>query len=67
MLYSKHIKEESIVYDLIVCGGGVSGFSAALAAAEEGLRVLLIEREACIGGVATQGLVNHILGGRTYK
>lgn len=67
MLYSKHIKEESIVYDLIVCGGGVSGFSTALAAAEEGLRVLLIEREACIGGVATQGLVNHILGGRTYK
>ena len=31
-------------HDLIVCGAGMSGFGAALAAAEEGLRVLLIER-----------------------
>ncbi len=67
MIYTKELKEEIAVYDLIVCGGGVSGFAAALAAAEEGLKVLLIERGACIGGVATQGLVNHILGGRTYK
>lgn len=67
MIYTKELKEEAAVYDLIVCGGGVSGFAAALAAAEEGLKVLLIERGACIGGVATQGLVNHILGGRTYK
>ena len=67
MLYTKKIKNEEKAYDLIVCGGGVSGFAAALAAAEEGLNVLLLERGACIGGVATQGLVNHILGGRTYK
>ena len=67
MIYTKELKEEAAVYDLIVCGGGVSGFATALAAAEEGVKVLLIERGACIGGVATQGLVNHILGGRTYK
>jgi glycine/D-amino acid oxidase-like deaminating enzyme len=66
MLYTKQIKEEATSYDLIVCGAGTSGFAAALSAAEEGLKVLLIERGACIGGVATQGLVNHILGGRTY-
>ncbi len=66
MLYTKKIKNEEKAYDLIVCGGGVSGFSTALAAAEEGVKVLLIERDACIGGVATKGLVNHILGGRTY-
>lgn len=45
----------------------MTGFSSALSAAEEGLKVLLVERNACIGGVATSGLVNHILGGRTYK
>ena len=67
MLYTKRIKNKETAYDLIVCGGGVSGFSTALAAAEEGIQVLLIERDACIGGVATNGLVNHILGGRTYK
>ena len=44
MLYSKNIKQEEKEYDLIVCGAGMSGFGAALAAAEEGLRVLLIER-----------------------
>ncbi|MBR5452682.1 MAG: FAD-dependent oxidoreductase [Clostridia bacterium] len=67
MIYSKELKCEEKAYDLIVCGGGVSGFAAALAAAEEGMRVLLIERGGCIGGVATQGMVNHILGGRTYR
>ena len=67
MLYMKNIDQDEKIYDLIVCGAGVSGFAAALAAAEEGLDVLLIERGACIGGVATQGLVNHILGGRTYR
>lgn len=66
MIYTKEIKEISRIYDLIVCGGGMSGFATALAAAEEGAKVLLIERGACLGGVATQGLVNHILGARTF-
>ena len=30
MIYTKELKEEAAVYDLIVCGGGVSGFAAAL-------------------------------------
>jgi hypothetical protein len=67
MLYTKNIRQEEKEYDLIVCGGGVSGFATALAAAEEGISVLLIERGTCIGGVATQGMVNHILGGRNYR
>ena len=37
MLYTKNIRQEEKEYDLIVCGGGVSGFATALAAAEEGL------------------------------
>jgi glycerol-3-phosphate dehydrogenase len=44
MLYTKNIRQEEKEYDLIVCGGGVSGFATALAAAEEGISVLLIER-----------------------
>ena len=66
MKYSKEIKEWTEEYDLVVCGAGMAGFSAALSAAEEGLKVLLVENNACVGGVATSGLVNHILGGRTY-
>ncbi|MBQ7058459.1 MAG: FAD-dependent oxidoreductase [Firmicutes bacterium] len=45
-------------YDLIVAGGGMSGVAAALAGARNGLRVLLIERNTSLGGLATIGLVN---------
>lgn len=37
-------------YGLIVIGGGLSGVAAAVSAAREGLRVLLIERAGCLGG-----------------
>ena len=50
--------------DVIVCGGGFSGFAAAYAAAREGADVLLLERNWCLGGTGTAGLVNHILGVR---
>lgn len=44
-------------YDVIVCGGGIAGVSAALAAARNGANTLLIEREYALGGLATLGLV----------
>jgi len=52
-------------HDLAVCGGGPSGLAAALAAGRSGLKVLLIESAAQLGGMATSGLVAHWLGGRT--
>ena len=51
-------------YDFVVCGGGVAGFSAAVAAARKGLKVAIIERGACLGGTATQAGINQLLGGR---
>jgi len=53
--------------DVVVCGGGPSGCAAALAAKREGLRVLLVEGQAQLGGMATSGLVSHWLGGRTQE
>ena len=44
-------------YDVIVCGGGMAGFSAAIAAARGGTKVLLIEKATALGGLATVGLV----------
>ena len=44
-------------YDVIVCGGGMAGFSAAIAAARGGAKVLLIEKATALGGLATVGLV----------
>ncbi|MBO5899913.1 MAG: FAD-dependent oxidoreductase [Lentisphaeria bacterium] len=45
-------------YDIIVAGGGVAGVAAALAAAREGKKVLLIEKSCILGGLATIGHIN---------
>lgn len=43
-------------YDVIVCGGGLGGTSAAIASARAGAKTLLIERNGFLGGVATAGM-----------
>lgn len=48
-------------YDTVVCGGGIAGISAALAASRGGSNTLLIEREYSLGGLATLGLVTIYL------
>lgn len=48
-------------FDVIVAGGGIAGISAALAARRQGSRVLLIEREYALGGLATLGLITIYL------
>lgn len=48
-------------FDTVVAGGGIAGISAALAAARNGAKVLLIEREYLLGGLATLGLVTIYL------
>ena len=49
-------------YDVIVAGGGASGLVAAVAAARNGARTLLLEREGCLGGTATTGYVAQYVG-----
>lgn len=44
-------------YDLIVAGGGLTGVAASVAAARQGLRVLLVERSGCLGGAMSTNLV----------
>jgi glycine/D-amino acid oxidase-like deaminating enzyme len=44
--------------DVLVCGGGTAGITAAASAARHGASVVLIERWPCLGGMATAALVN---------
>lgn len=64
MKFSVETREWEAV-DVLVAGGGPAGCAAALAAARQGRRVLLIERQSVLGGMATAGLITHWLGGRT--
>ena len=46
--------------DVVVAGGGVAGCAAAYAAAKAGAKALLLERNGCLGGVATASLMANI-------
>ena len=48
-------------YDVVVAGGGVAGIAAALAAARNGAKTALVERQFLLGGLATAGLVTIYL------
>lgn len=59
-------------YDVIVIGAGPGGIPAAIAAARRGMNVLLVERNACLGGLLVSGLPmlafldrsgNQVIGG----
>lgn len=41
---------EKITVDVLVCGGGMSGMSCAAFVAESGAKVLVVEKQAKIGG-----------------
>ena len=47
--------------DVLVCGGGFAGISAALAAARQGKKVVLLEKSFMLGGLATAGLITIYL------
>ncbi len=49
------------ICDVLVCGGGFAGISAALAAARQGKKVILLEKQFILGGLGTAGLVTVYL------
>jgi phytoene dehydrogenase-like protein len=51
-------------YDVIVVGGGCAGFPAAIAAARNGAKTLIIERFPFFGGTATASLMANLVGYR---
>ena len=53
--------DQRLIADVVVVGGGPAGMCAAIAAAREGVRVILIEQGGFCGGMATRGLVGPFM------
>lgn len=53
---------KTIQTDVAILGGGMAGFSAAIAVARAGLKPLIVERRTSLGGMATTGMVMPFLG-----
>ena len=51
-------------YDVVVVGGGFTGAGAAIAAARNGSKTLVVEKFSCFGGIGTMGLMNNVNGFR---
>jgi FAD dependent oxidoreductase len=51
--------------DVLVCGGGIAGTMAAVAAARAGAHTAILERSACLGGSATVAAVGQFVGWET--
>jgi hypothetical protein len=58
----KAYAETAQPWDVLICGGGLGGVAAAVAAARQGCRVLLVERGGRLGGAFVNGLVQPIMG-----
>ena len=54
--------QKSADYDVIVVGSGPAGIGAAIAAARNGARTLLVESLGRVGGISTSGLMSHFTG-----
>ncbi len=55
-------RAESRFYDLVIVGGGPAGLAAAVYGASEGLRTLLVERDAAGGQAGTSSRIENYLG-----
>lgn len=53
-------------FDVIVIGGGAAGMASALSVSKQGLKVCLIDREKCLGGILLQCIHNGF-GLHTFK
>ena len=50
--------------DVLVCGGGIAGVSAAVSAARSGAKTLLLERNGCLGGILTSNIIPNLCNAR---
>ncbi len=61
MDFSLSLRKE-LNYDVVVAGSGPAGVTAAIAAAREGVKTLIVEPQSRLGGTSTAGLMSHFTG-----
>ncbi len=62
----RNLKEEILMTDLAITGGGMSGVCCALTAAREGIKVVLIQDRPVLGGNASSEVRLWILGATSH-
>lgn len=62
--YTEKPREIPVVAEVqvLVVGGGPAGIGAALGAARNGAKTMIIEQSNCLGGMATAGMMSHWSG-----
>lgn len=53
LLHESDIPQKTESYDLVIVGGGIAGCAASIAAAEQGLKVALVQDRPVLGGNAS--------------
>jgi hypothetical protein len=59
---NSHLRIQSLQADFVVIGGGMAGTCAALAAARNGAKVVLVQDRSMLGGNASSEVKMHIVG-----
>ena len=54
------MKERIIETDVLVCGGGCAGCGAAWGAGQTGAKVILLERNNFLGGLASTSMISNV-------
>lgn len=62
MLNDSDVPEKSETFDLVIVGGGIAGCAASIAAAEQGLKVALVQDRPVLGGNASSEIRVHTEG-----
>ena len=62
-----HLETVDLTADLLVAGGGLSGVCAALAAARNGIRVILLQDRSVLGGNSSSEVRMHVVGANSHN
>ena len=57
-IFDNRVVQLKNAYDVVVVGGGIGGVAAAVAAAREGAKTILLEKQINLGGLGTVGLIS---------